>query len=52
VIRINKNKKVMNSTGNIKENYDPEHKIGSLTSFNYKPYIIKEITKKITIKSL
>jgi len=52
VIRINKNKKVMNSSGMVKNNYNPNQKLDSLTSFNYKPYIIKEITKKITIKAL
>jgi len=51
VLRINKNNKIINSTGDIKHEYNPDSKIPSLTSFNYKPYIIKEITKNITIKS-
>jgi len=52
VLRVNKNKKVVNSTGSVKKDYNPNEKISSLTSFNYKPYLIKEVTKDITIKAI
>ncbi len=52
VLRVNKNKKVVNSTGSVKKDYDPNEKVSSLTSFNYKPYLIKEVTKDITIKAI
>lgn len=52
VLRINKNKKIINSSNTVKKDYNPDEKISSLTSFNYKPYIIKKVTKNITIKAI
>jgi len=52
VLRVNSNKKILNSSGSVKKDYNPKEKIASLTSFNYKPYIIKEVTKDITIKAI
>ena len=51
VLRV-KNDKVVNVSGKTKPTYDPETKVSNVQDFDYKPYLIKEVTKKVNVKSV
>lgn len=51
VLRV-KNDKVINVSGKTKPNYEPDAKVSNVQSFDYKPYLIKEVTKKVNVKSV
>ena len=51
IVKINKNNKVINTADNKSVEYNPEQSLSKLKSFDYKPYVIKQVSKEITIKA-
>jgi hypothetical protein len=51
IVKLNKNNKVINTSDNVSVEYNPERSLSKLKSFDYKPYIIKQVSKEITIKA-